>query len=202
MNFFYKMKFLILVRVPLVVLHFFFFLISFLANIFLNWFRGRRCCLYRTRSRIKVRSASCESTRQKWKDYLDDAWTERIFGFCVFVKGYYLRTSRNERLIAGGQRRQRNNSTKSVFVLRDQSEFRPQPSIGIWNFVQFVNRFLSPFLSLQTVLVAFAVMALVSAVPVDETVVGEVYGQSDSINPQDQTEIFLKLKKLKKLLFG
>lgn len=45
-------------------------------------------------------------------------------------------------------------------------------------------------------------MALVSAVPVDETVVGEVYGQSDSINPQDQTEIFLKLKKLKKLLFG
>lgn len=54
----------------------------------------------------------------------------------------------------------------------------------------------------QTVLIAFAVMALVSAVPVDETVVGEVYGQSDSISPQDQTEIFLKLKKLKKLLFG
>lgn len=58
------------------------------------------------------------------------------------------------------------------------------------------------FSLLQTVLIAFAVMALVSAVPVDETVVGEVYGQSDSISPQDQTEIFLKLKKLKKLLFG
>lgn len=58
------------------------------------------------------------------------------------------------------------------------------------------------FLSLQTVLIALAVMALVSAVPVDETVIGEVYGQSDSISPQDQTEIFFKLKKLKKLLFG
>lgn len=58
------------------------------------------------------------------------------------------------------------------------------------------------FLCLQTVLIALAVMALVSAAPSDETVLGEVYGPNDSLNPQDQTEFIFKLKKLKKLLFG
>lgn len=42
---------------------------------------------------------------------------------------------------------------------------------------------------------------MVAAVPVDETVAGDIYGPSDNISPQDQSE-FLKLKKLKKLLFG
>lgn len=55
-------------------------------------------------------------------------------------------------------------------------------------------------LHLQTLLAIFAVLALVSAVPVDETIGGDVYG-SDNLSPQDPNE-FLKLKKLKKLLFG
>lgn len=56
--------------------------------------------------------------------------------------------------------------------------------------------------SLQSILIALAVLAIVSAVPVDETVVGDVYGQDDSVSPQDPSEFIFKLKKLKKLLFG
>lgn len=44
-------------------------------------------------------------------------------------------------------------------------------------------------------------MAIVSAVPVDETIAGEAFGQADSFNPQEPNSFF-KLKKLKKLLFG
>lgn len=54
---------------------------------------------------------------------------------------------------------------------------------------------------MQAFLVVMATIAIVSAVPVDETVIGEVYGQHDSISQQDPNEFF-KLKKLKKLLFG
>lgn len=50
-------------------------------------------------------------------------------------------------------------------------------------------------------MVVLAAIAIVSAVPVDETVVGEVYGQHDSISAQDPNEFF-KLKKLKKIFFG
>lgn len=48
---------------------------------------------------------------------------------------------------------------------------------------------------------AFALLATVSAVPVDESVVGDVYGADASYNPQDPNAILLKLIKLKKLLF-
>lgn len=43
-------------------------------------------------------------------------------------------------------------------------------------------------------------MAFVAAVPVDETVVGDLYEPSETYNPQDPNSFF-KLKKLKKLLF-
>jgi len=43
-------------------------------------------------------------------------------------------------------------------------------------------------------------MALVSAVPVDETIAGDAF-DTDNLSPQDPNEFF-KLKKLKKLLFG
>ena len=42
-------------------------------------------------------------------------------------------------------------------------------------------------------------MALVSAIPIDETVGGDVFEASEAYNPQDPQEFF-KLKKLKKLL--
>lgn len=42
-------------------------------------------------------------------------------------------------------------------------------------------------------------IALVSAVPVDESAFGEVY-ETDNYNPEDP-QSFFKLKKLKKLLF-
>lgn len=47
----------------------------------------------------------------------------------------------------------------------------------------------------------FAVLAVVSAVPFDETVAGQTYGQDDVVRAQDPNEFF-KLKKIKKLLFG
>lgn len=49
-------------------------------------------------------------------------------------------------------------------------------------------------------LIAIAI-AMVSAVPVDETNIGEAFGQQDTYSPYQQSEFF-KLKKLKKLLFG
>lgn len=52
----------------------------------------------------------------------------------------------------------------------------------------------------QALLVCVLAIAIISAVPVDETIVGEVY-ESDVINPQDPQE-FIKLKKLKKLFLG
>lgn len=42
-------------------------------------------------------------------------------------------------------------------------------------------------------------MALVSAIPIDETMVGDAYEAAEIYNPQDPQEFF-KLKKLKKLL--
>lgn len=42
---------------------------------------------------------------------------------------------------------------------------------------------------------------MVSAIPVDESIAGEVYGQDNSYNPQDPQEFF-KLKKIKKLFLG
>lgn len=41
-------------------------------------------------------------------------------------------------------------------------------------------------------------VALISAIPIDESVYGDVY-ESENYNPQDPNS-FLKLKKLKKLL--
>lgn len=54
---------------------------------------------------------------------------------------------------------------------------------------------------MQAFLVVLAAVAIVSAVPVDESIFENVYGEHDSINPQDPQEFF-KLKKLKKLLLG
>lgn len=54
------------------------------------------------------------------------------------------------------------------------------------------------FLCAQILLVAVLAMALVMAVPVDESIFGE--GASNAHNPQEPQE-FLKLLKLKKLLF-
>ncbi|KAH8278264.1 hypothetical protein KR044_009019, partial [Drosophila immigrans] len=55
---------------------------------------------------------------------------------------------------------------------------------------------------LQVFLLCLSVVALVSAVPVDETQQGDnVYSQSDVHNPHDPQAIF-KLKKIKKLLLG
>lgn len=51
----------------------------------------------------------------------------------------------------------------------------------------------------QTLLVCFLAMALVSAIPIDETVAADAYEASEIYNPQDPQEFF-KLKKLKKLL--
>lgn len=42
---------------------------------------------------------------------------------------------------------------------------------------------------------------MVSAVPVDESIGGEIYGQDNSYNPQEPQEFF-KLKKIKKLFLG
>lgn len=55
-----------------------------------------------------------------------------------------------------------------------------------------------PSIHLQTLLVCFLAMAIVSAIPIDESVVGEAY-EPEAYNPQDPQEFF-KLKKLKKLL--
>lgn len=52
---------------------------------------------------------------------------------------------------------------------------------------------------LQALLVCCLALAIVSAIPIDETVVGEAYEPSEIYNPQDPNEFF-KLKKLKKLL--
>lgn len=52
---------------------------------------------------------------------------------------------------------------------------------------------------LQAFFVILATIAIVSAVPVDESIAGEVYGPYDSVNFQEPNEFF-KLKKLKKLL--
>ncbi|XP_055689407.1 uncharacterized protein LOC129793426 isoform X2 [Lutzomyia longipalpis] len=49
-----------------------------------------------------------------------------------------------------------------------------------------------------TLLVCLLAFVIVSAVPIDETVVGDVY-EADNFNPQDPNSFF-KLKKLKKLL--
>ncbi|XP_055701332.1 uncharacterized protein LOC129800743 [Phlebotomus papatasi] len=49
-----------------------------------------------------------------------------------------------------------------------------------------------------TLLVCILAFAIVSAVPIDETVVGDVY-EADNFDPQDPNSFF-KLKKLKKLL--
>lgn len=54
---------------------------------------------------------------------------------------------------------------------------------------------------LQAFLIAVAVIAMVSAVPVDESIGGEIYGQDNSYNPQEPQEFF-KLKKIKKLFLG
>lgn len=54
---------------------------------------------------------------------------------------------------------------------------------------------------LQAIFIAVAVFAMVSAVPVDESIAGEIYGQDNSYNPQEPQEFF-KLKKIKKLFFG
>lgn len=48
-------------------------------------------------------------------------------------------------------------------------------------------------------LVCFLAIAFVSAIPIDETVVGDVYEPAEAYNPQDPNSFF-KLKKLKKLL--
>ncbi|EDW69273.1 uncharacterized protein LOC115771147 [Drosophila novamexicana] len=50
--------------------------------------------------------------------------------------------------------------------------------------------------------VCLLAVALVAAVPVDESLQGDnIYGQADVHNPHDPQAIF-KLKKLKKLLLG
>lgn len=69
--------------------------------------------------------------------------------------------------------------------------------------VFLMNFLFFKFCILQALIVVIAVIAVVSAVPapVDETVIGEVYGQHDSVSAQEPSEFF-KLKKLKKLLFG
>ncbi|XP_034107575.1 uncharacterized protein LOC132791636 [Drosophila nasuta] len=52
------------------------------------------------------------------------------------------------------------------------------------------------------VFLCLAAVALVSAVPVDETLQGDnIYSESDVHNPHDPQAIF-KLKKIKKLLLG
>ncbi|XP_037044240.1 uncharacterized protein LOC119080114 [Bradysia coprophila] len=53
---------------------------------------------------------------------------------------------------------------------------------------------------IMAILVTVLAMAFVAAVPVDETVVGDLYEPSETYNPQDPNSFF-KLKKLKKLLF-
>jgi hypothetical protein len=60
----------------------------------------------------------------------------------------------------------------------------------------------SVFLSLpQSFLICLMAIAFVSALPaVDETVFGDVY-ETESLNPSDP-QSFLKLKKIKKILFG
>ncbi|XP_030373275.1 uncharacterized protein LOC115623193 [Scaptodrosophila lebanonensis] len=50
-----------------------------------------------------------------------------------------------------------------------------------------------------TIFVCLLIVALVSAVPVDESLQGDFYGEDDTHNPHDPQAIF-KLKKLKKLL--
>ncbi|KAH8398305.1 hypothetical protein KR215_003574, partial [Drosophila sulfurigaster] len=58
-------------------------------------------------------------------------------------------------------------------------------------------------MSSQVVFLCLAAVALVSAVPVDETLQGDniFYSESDVHNPHDPQAIF-KLKKIKKLLLG
>lgn len=53
----------------------------------------------------------------------------------------------------------------------------------------------------QAFLVVLAAVAIVSAVPVDETLPEAVYGNPDTYSPQEDSEFF-KLKKLKKIFFG
>ncbi|KAH8365639.1 hypothetical protein KR093_002983, partial [Drosophila rubida] len=54
----------------------------------------------------------------------------------------------------------------------------------------------------QVVFLCLSVVALVAAVPVDETLQGDnIFSESDVHNPYDPQSIF-KLKKIKKLLLG
>lgn len=55
---------------------------------------------------------------------------------------------------------------------------------------------------LQVFLVVLVAVAIVSAAPKEEGIVEQVYGASDTLHPQEDSEFIFKLKKLKKLLLG
>lgn len=195
------MKFLILVREPFIFFfafnsYFYFWIATFYSlfrYLFFCWPSVLHLdqCAKLTRKKVKGLS--------QWYGARNQCQYIVLNVFLVFVKGYRaqeLQWKRIEPEVIYDHECSSFNEISVFFVFWAATNL--QTEYGI-----YINRFFFSFsFLLQAILVAVAVMALVSAVPVDETVVGEVYGQSDSISPQDQSEIFFKLKKLKKLLFG
>lgn len=82
--------------------------------------------------------------------------------------------------------------------------YQADGSLKIYDLLKFgfYFHFFFLLLKLQALLIVLVAVAIVSAAPKDEGIVENIYGSSDTLHPQEDTEFIFKLKKLKKLLLG